>query len=368
MASIELPHPRTVSSLFGLSETEQLLAEQFRAGTLHHSLLITGPKGIGKATLAYRFARFILSGGAQLVESESHPFSLFGPDEGINPSAGESDGDGALFMPESHGIFKRVAGASHADLLTIEPAFDAKKGVYKDEIQAEVAREMGEFLSLTPAESDYRVVIIDAADQLNEKAANALLKSVEEPPERAFVIIVCHNPLSILPTIRSRCRTLKLSSPNLPAFAAVLRQHAPSIDFSAYDSLRALAHGSPGFAITLAAHHAPMLYRAVVDGLSTAHNDIALQQLARELTSAKAPEGWSIAKHVVLCAIERALTPSSAREDLFEGESQQLAQFAGRLGAANLLALRDKALQLFATTDVLYLDKSAAMLSVLKAA
>lgn len=339
-----------------------MLAEQFRAGSLHHSLLITGPKGIGKATLAYRFARFILSGGAQLNSSDAHPFSLFGPE----PSDGTADGDGALFMPESHGIFKRVAGESHADLLTIEPAFDAKKGVQKAEIQAEVAREMGEFLALTPAESDYRVVVIDAADQLNEKAANALLKSVEEPPERAFVIIVCHNPLSILPTIRSRCRTIKLTTPDLASFAAVLRTQAPQIDMQDYDMLRMLAFGSPGFAITLSAHHGPMLYRAALDTLSHPENLFALQRLTSELISSKAPDAWMIAQHVLMQVFERAAALPS--KEVFDGELQALGSINQRLGIGGLLSLRDKAGQLFATTDSLNLDKQSALLSVLKAA
>lgn len=342
-----------------------MLAEQFRANSLHHSLLITGPKGIGKATLAYRFARFILSGGAQLAESETHPFSLFGPE----PTDGLSEGDGALFMPESHGIFKRVASASHADLLTIEPAFDAKKGMQKDEIQAEVARAMGEFLSFTPAESDYRVVVIDAADQLNEKAANALLKSVEEPPERAFVIIICHNPLSILPTIRSRCRTIKLTTPDLSSFAAVLRTYAPNIDMSDYDALRMLSSGSAGFAMTLSAHHAPMLYRTTLETLAHDAGISTLMRLAWELTSSKSPEGWKIAKHVVLRSLERSMqVMQGTSTPLYSEEKVALESIHTRLGIAGLLALRDKAIKLFATTDNLNLDKQAAMLSVLKAA
>lgn len=339
-----------------------MLSEQFRAGSLHHSLLITGPKGIGKATLAYRFARFILSGGAELTPSEAHPFSLFGPE----PTDGASEGDGALFMPESHGIFKRVAGGSHADLLTIEPAFDAKKGVQKAEIQAEVAREMGGFLSLTPAESDYRVVVIDAADQLNEKAANALLKSVEEPPERAYILIVCHNPLSILPTIRSRCRTIKLTTPDLISFAAVLRTQAPHIDLQEYDALRTLAFGSPGFAITLAAHHGPMLYRTALETLSHSSGFVALKGLAAELTSGKSPDAWMIAQHVLLQVIERALALPAT--PIFANEAEALQRLRQRVGPAGLLSLREKASQLFATTDSLNLDKQSALLSILKAA
>jgi DNA polymerase-3 subunit delta' len=358
-------HPRSVSSLFGFHTIESELAEQFCSGTLHHSLLITGAKGIGKATLAYRFARFILSGGADLAERESHPFSLFEPEV----SDGKSDGDGVLFMPQSHGIFKRVASNSHPDLLTIEPAFDAKKGVYKSEIQAEVAREMGDFLALTPSESDYRVVIIDAADQLNEKAANALLKSIEEPPERAYVLIVCHNPRSILPTIRSRCRQVTLPTPDLAAFAAVLRTQGSTLDFTQYDMLRALSFGSPGFAITLAQQHAHLMYQTAVDILSRTPSIEAIQPLAAELASGKTAESWEVATHVVLQVIERVLRHGQgAIIPMFEGEAEALSRISQRLNVLALLDLRDKALQLFATTDSLNLDKQAAIISVLRAA
>lgn len=365
MAVPELPHPRSQSQLFGFADTERELAEQFHAGTLHHSLLITGPKSIGKATLAYRFARFILSGGADLQEAETHPFSLFGPEKPEMPL----EGDGALYMPESHGIFKRVASASHSDLLSIEPAFDAKKGVYKDEIQADAAREIGEFLSLTAAESAYRVVVIDAADQLNEKAANALLKSIEEPPGHAFVVIVCHNPLSILPTIRSRCRVIKLHTPNLSDFGAVLSHVAPEIPMADYDALHALAHGSPGFAIQISGHDGVALYRSVLDALAQEQPLENILAVSSALAGKKAPEAWHIAKHVLLTAIERACSPDNAmRHAAMAEEGEKLQAIYDRFGPARLLALRDKALSTLRDTDVLNLDHAQALTQLLKAA
>lgn len=361
-----LLHPRTQSQLFGFAEAERELAEQFRAGTLHHSLLICGPKHIGKATLAYRFARFVLSGGADLAESETHPFSLFGPEKPESPI----EGDGALYMPEAHGIFKRVASGSHPDMLSIEPAFDAKKGAYKNEIQAEAAREIGEFLSLTAAEGAYRVVVIDAADQLNEKAANALLKSIEEPPAHAFVVIVCHNPLSILPTIRSRCRVIKLHTPGLADFSAVLSHAAPHIPMTDYDALHALAHGAPGYAMHIADADGVALYRSVITGLAQPQAQDQLLALAAALAGGrKSVDHWGIAKHAMLSAVERAAMPDIAlQHPIMADERDMLQAIHARLGLAALLALRERMLQVFRDTDVLNLDHTQAVAHLLKAA
>jgi DNA polymerase-3 subunit delta' len=360
---MSLLSPREQSRLFGYQAEEAMLARGFREGTLHHSLLLTGPVGIGKATLAYRFARFILSGGAALAEPESHPFSLFGPEEKSDVT---TEGDGALYMPDTHGIFKRVANGTHADLLVIEPEFDAKKGVYKDEIQAEVAREIGGFLALTPAESEWRVVIIDAADQLNEKAANALLKSIEEPPARAFIILVCHNPQSVLPTIRSRCRNIAMQTPDLEGFGAVLRWLAPDIAFGEYDALHQLSHGSPGFAVQLATYEALTLYQTLLTRLAEASSPAEIQALATTLASDKAPLGWRMAKHLFLTLTERAACAPT--RPLFAGEDEKLAHLRTKLGLKRLFALRERMQSLFRDTDALYLDRTQVLAQLMKAA
>lgn len=361
-----LLHPRVQSQLFGFADVERELAAQFRAGTLHHSLLISGPKHIGKATLAYRFARFVLSGGADLAESETHPFSLFGPEKPASPV----EGDGALYMPEEHGIFRRVASGSHPDMLSIEPAFDAKKGAYKNEIQADAAREIGEFLSLTAAEGAYRVIVIDAADQLNEKAANALLKSIEEPPSHAFVVIVCHNPLSILPTIRSRCRVIKLHTPGLSDFSAVLSHAAPHIPMADYDALNALSHGAPGYAMHIADADGIALYRSVVTALAQPQAPDQLLALAGALAGGrKWADHWGIAKHALLTATERASMPDMAlKNPVMADEAHLLQAIRARLGVASLLALRGRMLQVFHDTEVLNLDHTQAVVHLLKAA
>ncbi len=219
------PDPRANSHLVGHAAAEAALAEAMRAGRLHHAWLLAGPPGIGKATLAFRFARRLLAGGA-------------GAD---------------LFLPETHPVFRRVAAATHADLLTIEREWDPKRKKKRGEIVVADARGIPDFLHLTPAEGGWRVVVVDGAEDLNHQAANAVLKVLEEPPPRALLLLVCAAPGRLLPTIRSRCRRLRLSPLTEAEVSGLLDRYHPGLDPAARDRLAAMAEGSPGRALTLAA-------------------------------------------------------------------------------------------------------------------
>jgi len=168
--------------LIGHAAAERAVLDALAGGRLHHAWLITGPEGVGKATLAFRFARRLLAGGADTLE-----------------------------MGASELVFRRVAAGSHADLLTVAREWDEKKKRLKKNIAAETARGIPGFLHLTPAEGGWRVVIVDGAEDMNAHSANALLKVLEEPPRRAVIMLVSAAPGRLLPTIRSRCRTLALA-------------------------------------------------------------------------------------------------------------------------------------------------------------
>lgn len=247
---MSVPVPRANPLLVGHESAEATLAESMRSGRLHHAWLIAGPEGIGKATLAYRFARRLLAGGAP------------GQDLGL---------------PESHPTFRRVAAASHADLLTVEREWDEKRKRMRAGIVVETARRIPPFLQLTPAEGGWRVVVIDGAEHLNRASANALLKILEEPPPRAVLLLVCSAVGAMLPTIRSRCRRLDLAPLPEATVAGLLKRYAPDLAEADAERIAMLADGSIGRALDLAGRGAIGYARLVDEVLS----DVGALDIAR---------------------------------------------------------------------------------------
>jgi DNA polymerase III subunit delta' len=219
------PDPRANPTLLGHDDAEATVLEAFRTGRMHHAWLITGPEGVGKATFAYRFARRLLAGR----------------------SAGES-----LALDPADPVFRRVAAGSHADLLTVERMLNEKTKRMKTQIAVEDVRKINGFMSLTPAEGGWRVVVVDGAEDMNQASANALLKILEEPPPRAILLLVCASPGRLLPTIRSRCRRLRLTPLADEPMGMLLGRFLPGLDADERGRLITLAEGSPGRAIMLA--------------------------------------------------------------------------------------------------------------------
>jgi len=218
-----MPAPRESHLLIGHGPAETAILDAMRSTRLHHAWLITGPEGVGKATLAFRFARRLLAGGTTTLD-----------------------------MPQDHPVFRRIAAGTHADLLTIEREWDEKKKRMKKTISADTARTIPPFLHLTAAEGGWRVVIVDGAEDLNPQSANALLKVLEEPPPRAVLMLVCSAPGRLLPTIRSRCRHLALAQHAASEMSLFLQQTHPEFTPEERTKLVAIADGSPGRAEALA--------------------------------------------------------------------------------------------------------------------
>lgn len=219
------PEPRANPRLIGHAAAEAVLVQAMRSGRLHHAWLMTGPEGVGKATLAFRFARRLLAGPA--------------PDD-------------TLALDATHPVFHRVAAGTHADLLTVQREWDEKKQRFRGVIVVEAVRRVPDFLALTPAEGGWRVVVVDGAEEMNPSAANALLKVLEEPPPRALILLVSSAPGRLLPTIRSRCRRLRLAPLDDTAMAALLAEYLPDLPAPDRAGLIRLAEGSPGRALLLA--------------------------------------------------------------------------------------------------------------------
>lgn len=244
-------HPREAERLEGCEGAERAFLEALARGRLHHAWLLTGPEGVGKATFAYRAARRLL--GAR-------------PDPGF----------GLLGADPADPVFRQVAGRAHPDLMALER--DDPEGRARKSIPVEEARALPEFFSKSPGRAAYRVAIIDAADDLNVNAANAVLKTLEEPPARGVLFLVSHHPGALLPTLRSRCRRLAFPPPPAEPAARWLMGRADLSVEAAHGYLR-MARGAPGRALRLAEAGALEIdeaARALIDRLPVIDQSAAL--------------------------------------------------------------------------------------------
>ncbi len=229
------PHPRETSTLLGHQAAEEMLADAFAGGRMHHAWLFAGRAGIGKATLAYGLARHVLA----------------------RPEERDQSGK-RLAVPASSIAARQVAALSHPGLLVLRRPYDGKAKRFGSAIPVDEVRRLKSFLGLTSGDEAWRIVIVDTADELNLNAANALLKSLEEPPRRCLFVLVASEPSGLLPTIRSRCRRLDLQ----PLAAQPLREATEAALAAAemeppsgaqWDQLERLAAGSVRRALQLAA-------------------------------------------------------------------------------------------------------------------
>ncbi len=256
----EIPGPRENADLHGHEEAEHFLENAFRGGRMAHAWLISGPRGIGKATLAYRFTRYVLSGGASDM-AEAGP-DLFG-------GGNEIEQQGGLYVPPEHPVFHRIAAGTHADMLGVERTVNEKTGKLRTEIVVDDVRDVSNFFHHTAGEGGWRVVVVDCADEMNANAANALLKVLEEPPVKALLLLVSHNPGRLPATIRSRCCKLALKPLAENAVASLLRTYLPDLEAADVSALAHLADGSPGRALALATEGGLELYRDMTGLLET---------------------------------------------------------------------------------------------------
>ncbi len=237
------PSPEAQAAWHGGRDAEAALLDAYRGGRMHHAWLLGGPKGIGKATLAYRFARF----------------ALMYPDPAAPAVRAATD----LSVPEDSPAFRRVAGRAHPNLLAMERPWDDRNKRYKTELAVDEIRKTVGFFGSTGGEGGWRIAIVDPADEMNPSAANALLKVLEEPPARSLFFVLSHTPGRLLPTIRSRCRRLDVAPLPPEAIVAALDANG-EVDADAEDIRLAatLAEGSLRRAILLLSEGGIETYRA----------------------------------------------------------------------------------------------------------
>jgi DNA polymerase-3 subunit delta' len=247
----EIRHPREVFDLTGHEPAETAFEATRARGRLHHAWLLTGPEGVGKATFAFRAARRLLG-------------------------APEDPAYGVLGANPDHAVSRQIIARSHPDLFVLERV--GEDGKPRKVIPVDEARELSEFFSKSPASAPHRVAIIDAVDDLNVNAANAILKTLEEPPPHGVLLMVSHSPGRLLPTIRSRCRRLAFEPLPLEDAAAFVRDRET---INTEDALRLarMANGAPGRAWSLAGAGAIAMddaARALLDDLPRLDEALAL--------------------------------------------------------------------------------------------
>jgi len=336
----ELPHPRERASLSGHETAEAQLLEAFRAKRLAHAQLICGPKGVGKATLAYRIARLVLA---------------YGMDPGLARLAPGQPAD------PSDAMFRQVATQSHPDLLILRRV-ENDKGVMQKVITVDQVRRLIEFMTLTSSRGGWRVAIIDPADDMNNAAANALLKILEEPPPRCLILLISHQPGQLIPTIRSRCRRLVLKPLSPNQVRSVTAELRPDLGEDDLEALARLAEGSPGRALALAEAGGLDLYREISGLLAGLPRlDLAaVMALADRLTRKGAEDHFAVATDLFrqwLARLVRIGATGAETDEVLPGEGQRMLALAIRRPLDHWVQLFDGLTRLFERTEAVNLDR-----------
>ena len=350
-----LPAPRANPDLVGHEAAEKLLLDAWNSGRMAHAWLIGGVPGIGKATLAYRFARFVLAQGGQAGEP-----ALFGAPEPPR----------SLDVPVGAPVFARIAAAGHSDLLTVERPMDEKKGKLKRDIPVDEVRRIAPFLRLTAAEGGWRVVVLDGADRLNPAGQNAILKILEEPPARALLIVVTDNPGALLPTIRSRCRKLALSPLPETAVLELLGRARPDLPDGDRRALAGLAEGSIGRAVELAEAGGLDLYRDMVAlfGQAPRIDTVAAHGFADRLARRGNEAAYEVATELMvwwLARLVRAVARGELPAPVVPGEAEVARRLTGERGLERWVEVWEKVTRLFTRADTANLDRKQVVLNAL---
>ncbi|MDJ0389831.1 DNA polymerase III subunit delta' [Roseomonas sp. E05] len=323
------PEPRANPELFGHDHAAQMLAEAAGAGRLHHAWLLAGPRGVGKATLAYRFARWLL--------------------------AGRPPGQAPLAVRPEDAVFRRVAAGGHADLRVLAPNA-GERGV-KLMIRVDEVRQVPRFLGLTAAEGGWRIVIVEQVEAMNAEAQNALLKTLEEPPARALLLLTTAAPDRLLPTIRSRCRRVDLFPLPAPEMDAVLGRWLPELQPEQRAVLARISGGAPGRALQLAEGDGLALQAQVETflGALPRPDPRSLHQLADTLAAKRDGSAFVTFMELLRTGLGEAIRAA--------GRGQPAPGFIAARPLADWATLWDTLGRLADETETLNLDRKQAVLS-----
>ena len=332
--------PRLTRILTGHAKPQADFLAALNGGRMPHAWLLTGPKGVGKASFAYLAARLVLSGGSATAMSP------------------------ALERDDAH----LVEEGAHPDLFVLKRDYNPKTQKFRGDIPAEAARDLRQSFNLSAGRGGWRVAIIDSIDELNRYGVNALLKLIEEPPEKCLFLIICHNPGRLLDTIRSRCRMLSFNALDESDLQSIVHGRLEGSDPNEVAASAFLAQGSAGYALMLSEEGGFDLYREMIGVLETAPQlDVEkLHGLAGRFGARAAPEQFAIFCFLLsgwLHRYVRFASTGAGFQPVFEGEEALVNRLLGDgLGVEPFVALWEKVEQDSRAVEALNLDKKQAVL------
>ncbi|MEP4767903.1 MAG: DNA polymerase III subunit delta' [Roseibium sp.] len=278
LPGIPLPHER--DQLIGHSKTESALLDAYRSERLHHAWILGGPKGIGKATLAFRFAQFVIA----------HP-------ERFSDAVRAAEN---LSVPNDHSVARQVRAGGHPNILHLRRPWDEKNKRFKTDLPVDEVRRTVSFFGTTASTLAWRICIVDSADDMNASSANALLKILEEPPKNCLFLVLSHAPGRLLPTIRSRCRRLDMNTLRHEDIVAGLQELStnPPADMT---QIAQIADGSLRTALTLLSGDGLAIAQGTLQLAGNASNlDLkAVHSLSDKVAARGQTDNWESFQHVI---------------------------------------------------------------------
>lgn len=398
--------PIATPFLIGHTEAEHEFLDCFKSGHFHHSWIITGMPGIGKATLAYRIVRYIFSLNNQDLisnlsldtkldvnkiaednidfnydsdEEDSDNFS-FSSDDLIIPQSQEKEkstptdsalqslDNSPLKLSPKHPIFERLLAGGLTDLFVVEREYsDAAKTKLKTEISIEQIRKLKEFFSKTSSEGGYKIAIVDSVDNLNTNSSNALLKILEEAPNKSLLLLICNNYEGLIDTIKSRCRVLKLHPLSDENMEILLSEYIREISPENIKQLIHLAHGSIGAALDFYNNNGIEISEKLYSSLPE-----ILSRKNRKILDITTLVGYSeikfkIFSQALMVLIENIIRINTGLTASYSSEIEERAtKFCAQyfVNTEKLFKLREKFLSYFELTPVLNLDYTAVIISL----
>jgi DNA polymerase III subunit delta' len=343
--------PWSTPDLFGHESAEEMLLKAHQSGRLPHAWLISGPRGIGKATLAYRFARYLQA------DALAPSGGLFGDD--VLPAS--------MAVSTDDPTFQQIAGQGHPGLVTVARSMNEKTKKRRAEIVVDDVRKMQGMFAMTSAQDSWRIAIIDAADEMTRQAANALLKILEEPPARSLLLLVAHAPGQVLTTIRSRCQHLRLRALNASDLAAVLAAREIEIPSGQGALIAVLSEGRPGHAINLMEGGGIDLYHTVRDLIAGGRRiDMrGVHALGDKVAKAGAGDVFRLFIELFegfLFRLVRYASGAGEGEIAIPGESEVFASLASATALDQWIEVWENSRQLFNRTMAVNLDKKQAVI------